>query len=361
MLPAMIAFIGTYAPADQNGIFVCSLDMSTGELRQISAVKGVGNPSFLAVHPDGRHLYAVAEIGDFNNQQTGGVAAFAIDPESAALEFVNAQPSGGRGPCHISIHPNGRYAFAANYGGGSVSILPINEDGSLGPPSDFVQHTGSSVNPNRQKAPHAHSINIHPNGRFAYAADLGLDKILIYSVDLENGKIPPNDPPYAETRPGAGPRHFAFRPDGAFAYVINELDSTLNAFRVDAESGALTLLQTIDTVPSGFDGTNYTAEVRVAPNGRFVYGSNRGHNSVAVYRIDDEKGTVQLVEHESTRGDTPRNFGIDPTGQFLIAANQNSDDLYSFRIDPQTGELTPTGSSLNIPKPVCVQFLQLSD
>ena len=359
MLPAMIVFIGTYSPADQDGIFVCELDMESGELRLRSSAGGVGNPSFLAVHPSGEYLYAVAEVGEFNNQETGGVAAFAIDPESAALRFINAQPSGGRGPCHVAVHPNGRYAFAANYGGGSVSILPIEDDGSLSPPSDFVQHEGSSVNPGRQKGPHAHSINIHPNGNFAYAADLGLDKILIYRIDLENGKIPPADPPFAQTHPGAGPRHFALHPNGDLAYVINELDSTVIAYRVDPDSGALSAVQTAATVPSGFDGVNHTAEIRVSPDGRFVYGSNRGHDSVAIFAADAEDGSLEPVGHEPTQGETPRNFGIDPTGQYLIAANQNSDSLVVFRIDAETGLLSAAGSTLSVPKPVCVQFLDL--
>src|SRR5262249_1885756 len=269
------------------------------------------------------------------------------------------QPSAGAGPAHLIVEPSGRNVLVANYGGGSVAVLPIGSDGRLRPASAFVQHTGSSVNPQRQAAPHAHSINVDPDNRFAYVADLGLDKVLSYRFDAAAGSLLPGDPPFVAVDPGAGPRHFAIHQSGRFAYVINEMACTITVFTRDVKSGSLTAVQTVSTLPadqqvrSGYS----TADVQVHPNGRFLYGSNRGHDSLVVFAIDHASGRLTYVEHQPTGGNTPRAFGIDPGGTLLLAANQRSNNVVAFRIDPQSGRLTPTGQTIEIGSPVCVKFV----
>jgi 6-phosphogluconolactonase len=285
------------------------------------------------------------------------VHAYARDPATGALTHLNEQPSRGTYPCHLSAEATGRYVLVANYGTGSVLMLPIRPDGSLGEASDFVQHQGSSVNPQRQQGPHAHSIMVSPDNRFALAPDLGLDQVIAYQLDLERGKLVPNDVPHARTAPGAGPRHLDFHPNGRWAYLINEIGNTLSAYAYDAQRGALTLLNTAPTLPSGFGGTSHTADIHVHPSGRFVYGSNRGHDSIVICAIDQGTGQVSVVGQESTQGRTPRNFAIDPTGTFLLAANQSTDDIVVFRIDPQSGRLSPTGHRAEAPAPVCLKFI----
>ncbi|MHC4559972.1 MAG: lactonase family protein, partial [Planctomycetota bacterium] len=311
------------------------------------------NPSFLEIHPNGKFLYAVSEGGG-----AGSVSAYVIDRNAGSLKFLNKQPSGGAGPCHVSIDHAGRNLLVANYGSGSASMIPIKVGGRLGEPTGFVQHTGSSVNPRRQKGPHAHSINVSPDDRFTFVADLGIDKIMIYRLDIEKGMIVANNPPFAKLKPGAGPRHFAFSPNGKYAYVINELDCTVTAFAYESSSGALTQIQTVTTLPKGFDGFNTCAEVSVHPSGKFLYGSNRGHNSIVVYRIDPVEGTLAFVEHERADIKTPRNFNIDPIGKFCLVANQGKDSVVVFRIDQETGALEPTAHKISVARPVCVRFLR---
>jgi 6-phosphogluconolactonase len=350
-------YIGTYTSAPSQGINVGQLDLADGGLKLEGVAAETKNPSFLAVHPNRRFLYAVGEIADFAGKRTGAVSAFRIVPATGRLELLNQQSSGGAGPCHVTVDPTGRNVLAANYSGGSVSVLPIRKDGTLGAATAFVQHEGSGADPRRQQGPHAHSINLDAANRFAFAADLGLDKIMIYRFDPAAGTLNANDPAWAAVAPGSGPRHFAFHPSAKFAYVINELKSTLTAFRYEAARGALDELQTLSTLPAGPVEGNTTAEVQVHPSGKFVYGSNRGHDSIAVFAVDAASGQLKPVEHESTQGKTPRNFGIDPTGQFLLACNQGSNSIVGFRIDQQTGELTPTGQKLDVPSPVCVKFM----
>lgn len=350
-------YIGTYTAAPGQGINLGQLDLADGGLKLDGVAAETKNPSFVAIHPNRRFLYAVGEISDFAGQRSGAVNAFRIVPATGRLELLNQQSSGGAGPCHVTVDRTGRNVLVANYGGGSVSVLPIHDDGSLAAATAFIQHEGASVDPRRQKGPHAHSINLDAANRFAFAPDLGLDKILVYRFDPAAGTLAANDPAWATVAPGSGPRHFAFHPGGKFAYVINEMKSTLTAFRYDAERGALDELQTLSTLPGGPVEGNTTAEVQVHPSGKFVYGSNRGHDSIAVFAVDAASGRLKLVEHESTQGKTPRNFGIDPTGQFLLACNQGSNSIVGFRIDPQTGELTPTGQKLEVPSPVCVKFM----
>jgi 6-phosphogluconolactonase len=354
---AFWVYLGTYTRKSSQGIYLAELDLRAGTLRLKGLAAALTNPSFLAIHPNGRWMYAVGEMGDFQGKKQGAVSALAIQPDGT-LQLLNQQPSGGAGPCHLAVDPTGRYVVVANYGGGSVASLPIAEDGRLREPVSVIQHTGSSVHPQRQQAPHAHSVNFDPTGKLVVAADLGLDKLLVYRLDLASGKLAPHDPAWVKVDAGAGPRHFAFHPTGRFAYVINELASTITAFAYQADRGRLEPLQTISTLPEGFTGTNTTAEVQVHPSGRFLYGSNRGHDSLAIFALDPATGTLTPKGHVSTQGKTPRNFGIEPTGQYLVAANQDSDNVVLFRIDAQTGQLTPAGQQIQVSMPVCVKFLR---
>jgi 6-phosphogluconolactonase len=350
-------YIGTYTNRGSEGIYLCRLDSASGKLTALGLAAKEPDPSFLAIHPDGRHLYAVSEIFNFEGKKSGAASAYELDPHTGSLTLLNRVSTVGAGPCHITVDKSGRDVLVANYGSGSVAVLPVRQDGRLEDASAFVQHTGSSVNPQRQKEPHAHSINLSPDNRFAVAADLGLDEVLVYRFDAAKGSLTANEPPFVRVNPGAGPRHFAFHPGGKFAYVINEIQSTITAFTWDAGGGILKEIQTISTLPAGFSGRNDTADVHVHPTGKFVYGSNRGHDSIAVFAVDPVNGTLTPIEHVPTQGKVPRNFGIDPTGTILIAANQNSNNLVVFRIDAKTGKLSPTGQSLELSRPVCVQFV----
>ena len=358
---AMRVYFGTYTRGASEGIYLSVLNLQTGVLSQPVLAGKVVNPSFLAIHPKRNWLASVGEVGDFAGRRSGAVNAFRVDPQTGLLTLINAQPSGGAGACYVSIDHSGRNVLVANYGGGSASVLPIGDDGRLGEATAFVQHEGSSVDPRRQTAPHAHSVYVDSANRFAFVVDLGLDRVMIYRFDAQRGMLAAHDPPWASVAPGAGPRHFAFRPDNRFAYVINELQSTVTAFAYDAASGTLSPFQTVPTLPEDFDGDNTTAEVLVHPSGRFLYGSNRGHDSIAVFAIDADNGRLRFIEHQPTGGNTPRNFGIDPTGQFLLAANQASDSVVVFRIDQATGGLKPTGQQIEVPTPVCVRMVPVPE
>ena len=350
-------YLGTYTGPKSKGIYRSQLDLATGKLTPPELATETVNPTFLAIHPNQRFLYAANEIGDYNGTKAGAISSFALDGSSGKLTLLNQQSSGGGGPCHLVVDPTGKCVLAANYGGGSVAALPIGSDGRLAEASAFVQHRGSSVNEKRQKAPHAHSINLDPAGRLAFAADLGLDKLLIYRFDLQRGTLEPHEPEAVAVAPGAGPRHFAFHPSGRYAYVINELNSTITAFRYDAGRGTLIELQSEGTLPVDFKGNNSTAEVQVHPSGKFLYGSNRGHDSLAIFSIDAESGRLTSLGHQSTGGKTPRNFGIDPTGNYVLAANQGTDNVVVLKVDAQHGTLTPTGEEIKVPAPVCVKML----
>lgn len=354
-----LVYIGTYTGPKSKGIYAYQFNVATGQLTAFGLAAEIANPSFLAVHPNRRFLYAVSEVANYEGQNSGAVSAFGIDPRTGKLTFLNEVSSRGGDPCYVVVDKTGKSLLVANYGGGSVAALPVLGDGRLGEASAFVQHAGSSVNPERQQGPHAHSINLSPDNRFAIAADLGLDQLLVYRFDPTKGSLAANNPAFTKVNPGAGPRHFAFHPGGRFAYVINEMQSTVSAFSYDAAGGVLRELQTIATLPKGFTGDNTTAKVQVHPTGKFLYGSNRGHDSIAVFAIDAARGTLTPIEHVSTQGKTPRNFGIDPTGSYLLAANQDSDNIAVFRIDPKTGRLTPTGLVLKVPSPVCVKFVAI--
>jgi 6-phosphogluconolactonase len=347
-----LVYTGSYSDAKADGIQVFSLDMSSGALTKVGGASGAGNPSFLAIHPNKKFIYAACEAG-----KVGSVAAYALD-EKGVPTLLNTQPSEGNGPCFVAVDKAGKNVLTANYGSGSVACIPIGADGKLAPPSSSVQHKGSSVSKGRQDSPHAHSINLDAANKFAFAADLGLDKILVYKFDSEKGTLVPNDPPATDVPPGSGPRHFAFHPGGKYAYACGEMSMTVIAFTYDADKGVLKELQVLPTLPEGAErkGTS-TAETQVSPDGKFVYVSNRGHDTVAIFSVDAATGKLTPAGHASTGGKTPRNFGIDPSGKFLIAANQSSNSVVVFKIDPATGKPTPTGHQVEVPKPVCVKFL----
>lgn len=353
-------YVGTYTRGGKSkGIYILKMNMKTGELTPSGVAEGIANPSFLEIHPSGNYLYSVGEIADFEGKNAGGVHAFKINKKDGSLKLINQQSSVGSGPCHLTVDSTGKNVLVANYGGGSVACLPIKSDGSLEEASSFIQHEGSSVNPGRQKGPHAHSINLSPDNRFAVAADLGLDKVLVYKFDAGTGNLTSNDPAFTKVKPGAGPRHFHFHPSGKFAYLINEMSLTVNAFSYNTDKGELTTIQTISTIPDSDRGQSglSTAEVRVHPSGKFLYGSNRGHDTIVAYRINQDTGKLTLIENEPTKGKTPRNFFIDPTGHYLLAENQSTDTIVVFRIDQESGELNPTGHVAEVPSPVCIRML----
>lgn len=354
----LLVYVGTYTRTTSKGIYVGRFDTETGKLGALTVAAEAANPSFLAFAPDRRHLYAVSEGAgmEFNGKPSGAVSAFSLTPADGSLALINTQPSAGKGPCHVSATPDGKAVLVANYGGGTVALLPVRADGGLNAPSSVDQHEGHSVHPTRQKSPFAHSINPSVDGRFAYAADLGTDKLYTYRVDTAAGTLAPAEPAAVSLAPGSGPRHLALSRDGRRAYVINELANTLTTFAVDTQTGAMTALQTVPALPADFTGANTTAEVAVHPNGRFVYGSNRGHDSIAVFKVDPADGTLTFVERVSTQGRNPRNFAIDPTGRWLIAANQEGNNLVIFAVDADTGRLTPTGQTVELGTPVCVRF-----
>lgn len=349
----LVLYVGTYTSGKSEGIYTYGMDPTTGALTQRASVKS-NNPSFVVVSA-GRFLYAVNEVGDLDGKRTGGVSAFAIDAASKKLTFINQQPSEGADPCHLSFDRQRKNLLVANYTGGTVAVLPIQRDGSLGAASDVEQHEGSGPR-EQQKSAHAHCIKLDRANRFAVAADLGSDKVMIYRFNSLSGTLEPGSQASATLHPGAGPRHLTFHPNGKYLYVINELDSSLTTFKYDAAKGTLTAFETISTLPRDFTGTSYCADIHVSKSGRFLYGSNRGHNSIVVFAIDPRTARLSLVQHVSTEGNWPRNFTIDPSGRFLLVANQRSDNVVVFRIDPQTGGLTPTGHVAEIPVPVCLQF-----
>ena len=348
-------YVGTYTDETTRGIYLSEFDSATGQLLPAQLAAEVKNPSFVALHPNGKYLYSVSEIADFQGKPVGGVTAFKIHPATGLLTLLNQQSSAGAGPCHLVVDAAGKNVLVANYGGGSVSVLPIAPNGQLSPASSSIQHHGSSVNKQRQEAPHAHSINLDPANKFAFAADLGLDKVLIYQFNRDKGLLIVNDPPAGIVSPGSGPRHFALHSSGKFAFVNNELTSSVTSFAYDATRGGLTEIQTLSTLPEPTPG-NSTAETVVHPTGKFVYVSNRGHNSLAIFECDATTGKLTAMGHQSTEGKTPRNFNIDPSGRYILAANQDSNTVVVLKIDSSTGQLTSTGNSINVGRPVCIRF-----
>ena len=354
----MFAYVGCYTTPDRDGrgqgINVYRMDAESGAWTHVQLLGDLPNPSFLALDSQQRHLYCV-HGGDTFSQ----VSAFAIEPSSGRLSLLGSQPCGGHNPVALSVDPTDRLLVVANYADGTVGALPIQADGSLAPISDLATLTGTpGPHPTQQTRPHPHHIPIDPTGRFILVPDKGLDRVFVFWLDPERGKLIPADPPSVQSQPGAAPRHAAFHPTLPRAYVINELDSTLTTYAWDAERGALEQLQVISTLPPGFTSRNTTAEIAVAPSGRFVYGSNRGHNSIVVLAVDPEQGTLTPIDWTSTQGDKPRYFGLDPAGRFLYAANQDSDTIVTFRVDSESGRLTPTGQVIQSGSPVCIVFVE---
>ena len=349
-----LLYVGTYTSGSSEGIYTYGMDPVTGRLTRLSSVKS-NNPSFLAVNP-GRFLYAVNEVGEMDGRRTGGVSSFAINPYDGKLTFINQQPSEGADPCHLSFDKGRKCLLVANYTGGNVAVLPIQRDGSLGPAIDVKQHEGSGPR-EQQKSAHAHFIKLDRANRFAFAADLGSDKVMIYRFNSATSKLNAAPQPFAALHSGAGPRHLTFHPNGRHIYVINELDSSITTFKYNPVQGTLTAFESVSTLPRDFTGTSYCADIHVSRSGRFLYGSNRGHNSIVVFAIDPRSGRLSLVEHVSTEGKWPRNFTIDPSGRFLLVANQHTNNVVTYHINSQTGRLTPTGNTAEIPIPVCLQFL----
>jgi 6-phosphogluconolactonase len=354
-------YVGTYTSPKSQGIYLLEFDPASEKLTPKGVAAITPSPSFLAIHPNRKFLYAANEIGSFGGKKTGSVTGFAIDPKTGMLQTLNTQPSGGADPCYVLVDPSGKNLLVANYSGGSVEVVPIGEDGRLGEPSSVIQHQGSSLDLSRESSPHAHSIDLDASGKLAIAADLGLDRLLAYRLDTDKGTLKPHSTPSTNLKPGSGPRHFAFHPDGKHAYAINELNSTVTAFDFDPVTGMLVELQTLTTRAPGGKPGNSTAEILVHPSGKFVYGSNRGDDTLAIYKVELISGKLTLVGHQPTGGKTPRNFGIDPTGHYLIAANQNSDNVVLFKIDLTTGKLKQVGSPVLVPSPVCVKFVPIAE
>jgi 6-phosphogluconolactonase len=353
-----LLYVGTYTGKNSKGIYLFEMNKDTGKLADLGVVAETPNPTFLTLHPTKPVLYAVSEIGNFDGKKAGAVAAFRIDPKTKALTLLNKQTSGGAGPCHVSIDKAGKNVFVANYGGGSVEMIPVKDDGSLAEPSTFIQHKGKSINKGNQEGPHAHSINLDAANRFAMAADLGTDMIYVYKVDPDKGTLTANDPVGAKLAPGSGPRHFSFHPNGKNAFVINEIALTLTSFNYDADKGMLTEIETLSTLPKDAPKKGSTAEVVVHPSGKWVFGSNRGHNSIAVFAFDEAKGKLTHVNNYGDTVKVPRNFVIDPTGNFVLVGNQDGGNITVFRLNQQTGELTRAGEPTACPSPVCLRFSQ---
>ena len=351
-----LVYFGTYTGTNSQGIYVSRLDADTGRLSAPELAATINNPTFLAVSPGVHFLYAGTDTN--SPKFSGAVRAFALDNKTSRLTPLNQKNSGGNGsPCHLAVDATGRCLFVANYGTGSLAALPVLADGSLGTATTMIQHSGTGPNPARQAGPHAHSVYPSPDNRFVLSCDLGLDKIFAYRLDAATAKLTLADPPFAAVAPGAGPRHLTFSRDGTFVYVINEMGSSVTVFRCNAKTAAMKEVQTVSTLPPEFSGNNTAAEIALHPNGKFLYASNRGHDSLAVFAVAGETGRLTFIEHQSTRGHLPRCFAIDPTGRWLLAENQASDSVVVFALDAKTGKLQPTGQTLTIGAPVCAVFV----
>jgi 6-phosphogluconolactonase len=352
-----LLYVGTYTEDTRTeGIFLVRFDTRSGALQLEHGVDAGPNPSFLAIHPNGRVLYAVNEVDQRNGKASGALCAFAIDGDTGALTRINEQASEGGSPCYVSVDRSGRAALVANYVGGNVALLPLNGSGSLGSATHLDQHQGKGPNAERQESPHAHCIVTDPSNRYALATDLGVDTIFVYRLDIDRGALISVAEGNAHMKAGAGPRHLAFHPRLPIVYVVNELDSTITTLRFNAERGALTPIDTRSTLPAGYTGTSFVADIHVAPSGRVLYTSNRGHNSIALFSIAESTGALTMEQTIPTNGDWPRNFTLDPTGRWLLVGNQNSGSIVVFARDEKTGKLSPTPQRLQLPSPVCLRF-----
>jgi 6-phosphogluconolactonase len=355
-------YIGTYTrsvPSNTDpvgkGIYVYELDMQTGALTPLSETHGIDDPSYLAIDPAGRHLYAVSEVGGWDE---GLCSAYAINRETGALTYINKQPTLGSISAQVSVDHNSRCVLVTNYwAGNGVLMFSIREDGGIAPATSAFQHQGSGPVQGRQESSHAHCVLADPTNTYAYVADLGTDQLVCYKLDLGAGKLIPHEAGTVTLPSGTGPRHFVFHPNGKFAYLIGELSSTVTVFTYDSANGTMREIQTISALPEGYTGNNDCSAIQITPDGSYLYGANRGHDSIVGYAVDAQTGKLTLVGHQSTLGKWPRDFNIDPTGTFLLAANQHSNTVVTFRIDRSTGNLQETGIVTNMPIPVCVKFL----
>ena len=354
-----LLYVGTYTTGTASeGIYVYRLDAKLGKLSPQKAVSGVTDPSFLAVESRSRNLYAVNETLEFNGIKSGAVSAFSIDRQTGDLSFLNKQPSMGAAPCYVSISKNDRFVLVANYFGGNVAVFPIDMNGALRSAVEIKQHVGTGPNKVRQDAAHAHWIDLDERGRLAAACDLGADKVFLYRFDQQTGKLSPNpNQSFYQTKPGAGPRHFTFHPNGKLGYVLNELNATVDVLSYDADAGTLRHVHSVSTLPANWTGENTCAQILLSPDGAFLYCSNRGHDSIVSYNVDKANGKLSYIEHVRTGGKAPRNFVIDPSGSVLLAANQRSDSIVIFMIDRKTGMLQPSGNEIAVPSPVCLTLI----
>lgn len=347
-------WIGTTTPrgGESKGIYRATMDLDTGVLSKPVLAAEIGSPGFLTLHPNGTRLYSVCQLPD---GQGGGVAVFKISEDGESLRLLNTQPIGDGGSCHLTVDKTGLCLFTAQYSGGSVAVFPLDGEGRILPRSQLVEHEGSGPDEVRQKAPHPHWAGVDPANRFLFVPDLGIDQVVIYRIDFETGQLERHGA--GRCPPGAGPRHFKFHPNGKMAYVVNELDLSVTVFRYDADAGSLEPVQTISTLPEELREIRSSgSEIRVHPSGKYVYAANRGHDTIAAFRIDPASGKLTFIEREPIRGSWPRNFNLDPTGQWLLAAGRNSNTISVFRVDPDTGGLIYTGNTVNCPTPICVEF-----
>jgi 6-phosphogluconolactonase len=344
-------YFGSHRSGPNIGFSLAHFDTATGGLTQPQFLIAAKEPAFFTIHPDGRHLYTC------NSGAPGGLSAYELDPHSGALHLLNQAPAGGVDTSYISLDRTGRYALVANYEGGNIGVFALKADGSLGARTAFVQHTGRGVNPQRQTHAYAHSIITDPSNHFVLAADLGVDKVFVYRFDAKDGSLTANHPPFVAVAPGSGARHVKFHPNGRWVYLINEMANTIIAFNWDPTTGTLTGFQTVSTLPEDFKGTSTCAEIEIHPNGRFLYGSNRGHNSLAVFAIDQATGRLTLIQHISSGGNAPRNFAFDPSGKWILCTNHDSNNAVVFRVDENTGRLTQAGPPVTVPGPFCERFL----
>ena len=351
-----LLYAGTYSRGNSRGIYHFRFNMANGELQPLGVAGEADNPSYLAIDVKKGRLYAVNEVAEFAGRPGGGVCAFAIEPSTGDLSFISQTHNHGAGPCYLSLDHSGRYLLVANYSGGNVTVILVSDDGVLNEPIDTIAHTGSRLHPKRQKRPHPHSIVLDPANKYAFVPDLGLDRVLQYRFDRVTGRLVANRRPWVEVEAGSGPRHLVFHPEGRFAYVINELSSTITAYVYDPNQGNLELLQSISTLPDDYFGSNLAADLHVTPSGKFLLGSNRSHDSIAFYAIDPNSGWLTLVDFVPTQGRTPRGFVIDPSGTFALVANQDSHTIMIFRIDEEQGRIFSTGNGVHIPDPVCLKF-----
>lgn len=358
---AVLVYVGTFtgAPANSKGIYLFSMapPYPSGALGPLGVAAKTASPTFLALDTKRRLLFCANEIDTFQGKPNGAVSAFSIDASTGTLKFINQQPSMGTHPCHLVLDKSGRNLLVANYNSGSVAVLPVDSDGRIEPATSVFQDAGKSINPSRQAGPHAHCVALSPDNRFAFVCDLGIDKVMSFKFDAKHGKLAPNNPPFVSVKAGSGPRHLVFSPDGKYAYLICEMGSTITTYAYDADAGALKELQSISSLPASFHGTNAAAEIAIDPSGKFLFASNRAHNSVAQFEIDREKGTLQWMDEQSTAGKTPRFFAVAPSGRQLIICNQDSDTITSCALDPRTERLLPATLLADAPAPVCTVFL----